>query len=74
MMWEGFVKGRNFITDLGEEELSPLLGNNRFAVWVPDPVNKGKHCLVEIGGCLKLLKDKYHVASECVFSIAGKGD
>ena len=74
MTWECLVEGKNFITDLGEEDLSDTLGDNRFAVWIPDPINKGKHCLVEIGCNINLLKEKYHVASECVFSIARKED
>ena len=49
MTWECLVEGKNFITDLGEDKLSSGRESNRFAVWIPDSVNEGKHRMVEIG-------------------------
>lgn len=69
MTWEKHIAGRNFITDLGEPETESALGMNRFAAWVPDLNNPGKHCIAEIGSSLKKLEEKYHVSEECIFYI-----
>ena len=54
---------------MGEDKLSSGRESNRFAVWIPDSVNEGKHRMVEIGFNLNLLKEKYDVASECIFTM-----
>lgn len=69
MIWECLVEGKNFIIDLGEDKLSPGGESNRFAVWILDSVNEGKHRMVEIGFNLSLLKAKYDVDSECIFTL-----
>lgn len=69
MEWEELVRGKIFITDLGEE--LPTADSSticRYAVWVPGN-DMAEHRITEVNNNLQMLQEKYHVSDEMVMCL-----
>lgn len=62
--WQALMKGKTFITDLGQERTCEVEGETktlgRYAVWSPMR-GSDSHSIVEIGNHLETLMAKYKI-------------
>lgn len=66
--WTRLMQGKIFITDLGETNAQKN-NANRYAVWLPDKEQSGRHRIAEVGNDLHALSLKYKVKSDCILNV-----
>lgn len=67
--WRDLTKGRNIITDLGNDTENERGQSRRYAVWTPDVQQPDRHRIAEVGDDLEALLKKYEVKTEYVFRV-----
>lgn len=71
--WSELTEGHNIITDLGEYAENEERRPRRYAVWIPDTRQPGRHRIAEVGDDLKALSKKYEVRAEYIFRVEQQG-
>lgn len=63
--WSDLIRGKKYILDLGEKSSISA----RYAVWIPDAKQGGRHQIAMVGNSLEKLMEKFKVSQDYVFKI-----